>query len=131
MNTSRVLLDSWGAFPGGSGGIETRTVDVDLGQPTNFLAWSALTYLGGRIGDGASSGPWDFDNGAAVEIFMVDGLALTELGGFGSRFGPENAFDNYHNGAFSGFGQVITFRFRIYQPEEMEGFAIGVVLSSF
>lgn len=125
MNMTRVRLDAFGGQPGGGGGILETTGTVDLGSPTNFAAWGTVAYFGGLGG-----GPWDFDNGVAIEIFSVDGN-IVGIDALNGRFGPPGAFTNLHSDFVRGFGQQITFRFRIFQPEEMEAQANGLVLFDF
>jgi hypothetical protein len=119
---TRVRLDAFGGLPAGGGGILDTTGTVDLGVRTGFAAWGVFNYIGGR-----GSGPWDFDNAFALEIFSVDGV-VAPIDALNGRFGPAGAFTNLHTNFLRGFGRFITFRFRIFQPEEMEAQASGVVM---
>ena len=125
MDVTRVRLDAFGGVPAGSGGILETTATVNLGSRTNFAAWGTINYFGGL-----GSGPWDFDNGVALEIFSVDGN-IAPIDALNGRFGPPGAFTNLHTNFLRGFGQFIVFRFRIFQPEEMEGQASGIVMFGF
>jgi hypothetical protein len=66
----------------------------------------------------------------AIEVFSVDGN-IVPIDAWQGRFGPPGAFTNLHTDFLRGFGQQITLRFRIFQPEEMEAQANGFVLFDF
>jgi hypothetical protein len=76
---------------------------------------------------GRGSGPWDFDNQITAEVLAVD-ESFTGIEAFGGRLGPQGASTNCHRGATSSFGRRITFRLRVWQPEEMFALATGIVL---
>jgi hypothetical protein len=131
MQVSRTVLLPWGSYGSGGGAVQEVTSTVDLGVTSYFLAWVSLGYIGGRIGGAATSGPWDFDNAVSAEVFQVDGVIISEVDAFWSRFGPEGDWANYHSPSMFGRGRKITFRMRIWQPEEMEAIATGLVLFNF
>jgi hypothetical protein len=126
MPYGAVALLPWGSWGSGSGAIQETTGEVELGNSHPFIAFLSLGYIGGRVG--GTTGPWDYDNAVASEVFAVDGNVLTYIEGWNSRFGPPNAFTNYHSASYQGFGHLITFRMRIWQPEEMEAITDGIVL---
>jgi hypothetical protein len=123
-----VALLPWGSFTSDVDPPQEITADLDLGSPNPFIAFLSLGYIGGRVGPGSTTGPWDFDNAVASEIYAVDSNVLTYIEGWWSRFGPPNAFTNYHSASYQGFGRIITFRMRIWQPSEMEAITDGIVL---
>jgi hypothetical protein len=112
-------------FQGGPPGGDTVVQDVqtlDLGQPTNFVAWLQIDLV-----YGIGSGPWDFDNAFLGEVLQVDGVEQPVEATGGVLGGPGD-FNNFHSIAVRGFGQHITFRLRVRQPEEMQVHGTGIVL---
>jgi hypothetical protein len=122
MDAGGVRLYCFSGFQPGSEAVQEDTQTLTLPRPTNFVAWVEIGYIGGR-----GANPWDFDNGIAGEVFSVDG-AILDIEANGGRFGAPGAYTNYHKVAMRGYGQRITFRLRVWNPEEMEAHATGVVL---
>jgi len=122
MNATAARLYCLQGFQPDGNAIQEDTQTVDLQRPTSFVAFVTLGYFGGR-----GSGPWDFDNAFAAEVYQVDG-AIVGVDAWQGRFGAPGAFTNLHQTVYRGYGQRITFRLRIFQPEEMEAHADGVVL---
>jgi hypothetical protein len=100
-----------------------HTATIDLGSPQTFLAWVTIGYINGK-----GSGPWDFDNCVAAEIYQVDGNRVP-YDSWNGKLGPEGALTNLHQICYTGLGQTITFRLRVWQTEEMEIAIRGIVLS--
>jgi hypothetical protein len=119
MGATHLELVAYESLPPGDPIWHTGT--IDLGGPRTFLAWVTLGYIDGR------SGPWDFDNAVAAEIYQVD-FNVVPYDTFGSKLGPEGALTNLHQMSYIGFGQYITFRLRVWQTEEMNVAMRGIVL---
>ena len=122
MNATGVTLYCFSGGPPGGNAIEQDIQTVDLGRPTNFLAWLQMDLISG-LGGGA----WDFDNAILGEVLQVDGV-IQGIEASGSYLGPFGDFNNFHRTAVRGFGQHITFRLRVKQPEEMQVHGTGIVL---
>lgn len=103
-------------------GSGTTTATVDLGRARNFLAWGSITFTD-------SLAVYDRDNGAAVEVFNVDG-SNTWIAGFnGDHLGSEGSASNLRPGAIRGFGRHVTFRMRTFHVEDLESYGVGCVLT--
>jgi hypothetical protein len=122
MDAAGVTLYCLGGFQPGPDAVQEDTQTVDLQRPRSFVAWLQIGYIGGR-----GTTPWDFDNAIAGEVFSVDGAIQPSEVWLG-RFGAPGAFTNYHRVAVRGVGQRITFRLRVFQPDEMEAHGTGIVL---
>ncbi len=98
---------------------------IDLGAPRDFIAWITVGYV-----NGLDTSPWDFDNGFAVQIHWIDwrDTALTATGG---KLDPLHLGAGYRQMAVAGTGQHIAFLLQVFQPEEMEVAAQGLVLYDF
>jgi hypothetical protein len=95
---------------------------VDLGGPHTFLAWASTGLIYGQ-----GSGPWDFDNAIAAEVFQVDGnIVASDVSG--ETLGPPGDLRNLFQTCFVGYGSTVTFRLRVWQTEEMSVVARGIVL---
>jgi hypothetical protein len=120
MGVAYTELTAYESLPPGDPMWHTAT--IDLGGPHSFLAWVTIGYI-----DGQGSGPWDFDNTVAAEIYQVDGNRVP-YDTWGSKLGPEGALTNLHQICYVGLGRTITFRLRVWQTEEMAVAMRGIVL---
>jgi len=122
MSASHVEVVCYGGVPTDPGDVQTATGTIDLGSAPTFLAWTSIGYINGL------SGPWDFDNAVAAEIYQVDGNVVP-YDTWNGKLGPEGALTNLHQMSYIGYRQTITFRLRVFQPEEMEVGLRGIVLT--
>ena len=98
---------------------------IDLGVPRDFIAWCTVGYV-----NGLGRGPWDFDNGYAVQLWYVDWVP-TPTTATGGKLDPLGVGETYREMAWQGNGQRLAFLLRVFQPEEMEVAAQGLVLYDF
>jgi hypothetical protein len=109
-------------FRPGPHAVQEDTLTIDFGSKRSFLAWVQIGMIGGR-----GKGPWDFDNLITAEVLFVDEEPVSSEA-VGGRLGPQGALTNYHVGAIRSRGRQITFRLRVWQPEEMFALATAIVL---
>ena len=100
-------------------GYETAT--LDLGRNRSFLAWGSVTFTDPLT-------DYDRDNGAAIEVYRIDGERTSIVGFGGDHLGNEGSFTNLRPGAVRGYGRRITFRLRTFHVDDLENYAVGVVL---
>jgi hypothetical protein len=122
MRVEHVELTAYESLPPGDPIWHTATVPLQPQGAHTFLAWVTIGYI-----DGQGSGPWDFDNTIAAEIYQVDG-SVVPYDTWGSKLGPEGALTNLHQISYVGFGSSITFRLRVWQTEEMAVAIRGIIL---
>ena len=111
---------------------ESRTADtvaIDLGSPTNFVAWGSITWIDPR------SSAFDINNAIGVDIPLItpDGSTIhTARVLSGGVLGPPGDFNNFRQSALFGFGRNVTFRLRAFPSSdgELACVANGIVITN-
>ena len=114
-NDTASVAHLW-AFAGG-----THSAVIDLGRTRRFLAWGEITFV-----DPLSD--YDRDNGAALDIFTVDGTSPGAVGSGGDHLGAPGAPSNLFPGAIVGRGQRVQFRLSTFHSSDLEAYGVGCVV---
>jgi hypothetical protein len=105
------------------------TVAIDFGSPTNFVAWTSITWIDPR------SSAFDINNAIGVDIPFItpDGSTIpTTRVLSGGVLGPPGSNNNLRQTAFEGFGRSVTFRLRAFPSPngELACVANGVAITN-
>ncbi|WP_223731907.1 hypothetical protein [Streptomyces purpurogeneiscleroticus] len=100
----------------------SRSVTIDLGATTTFVAWGSITMLDPRI-------QFDRDNAVVIDIPFIDGNRTNTQVFGGDHWGAAGAFSNVHDSAVVRFGRTVTFRMRTFGPD-IDAMGCGIVITN-
>lgn len=106
--------------------VTTDTVTIDLGSPTNVVAWASITWIDPR------TSAFDVNNAIGLDIPFINDNVDTVMVLSGGALGPPFSDSNFRQSVLTAVAQKITFRLRAFPLSNGEVVCVanGIVITN-